>query len=186
MSHKCSILILHLGVTIFLSACSSQIPSNIRHSIDGAPELTQVGANPKAYLSQGLRWGGIILATENREKFSRLTIVGFPLNDNGRPSITSTSPGRFFADVDDFLEPLVYSRDREITVIGKLVKTEVSKVGEFDYEYPVVDVEEFYLWPLRPKTVNYNPPYYSPYYRPYFNPYYPFHTWPYYRPHQHH
>ncbi len=182
MNHKHSILVLlYLGVVMFLSACSSHVPPDIRQSFDGAPGLTQVRANPDAYLSQELRWGGVILATENRENTSRLTIVGFPLNDSGRPGIARTSPGRFFADVDAFLEPLVYSREREITVIGKLLKTEKSKVGEFDYEYPVVEVEKFYLWPLRPKTVDYNPPYYSPF----FNPYYPFHTWPYYRPHQH-
>lgn len=183
MNLKRSILVLlYLGVMMFLSACSSQIPPDIRQSYDGGPELAQVRANPDAYLSQGLRWGGVILATENREDTSRLTIVGFPLNDSGRPSIASTSPGRFIAVMNAFLEPLVYSRDREITVTGKLAKTEISKVGEFDYEYPVIDVEAFYLWPPRPKTIDYNPPYY----RPFFNPYYPFHTWPYYRPHQHH
>ncbi len=167
---------------MLLPACNSHIPPDIRQSIDDAPGLVQVQANPDAYLSQKLRWGGIILATENREKSSRLTIVEFPLNDSGRPSIISSSSGRFFAVVDTFLEPLVYSSEREITVIGKLVKIEMSKVGEFNYGYPVVEVEEFYLWPPSPQAVDYNPPYY----RPLYSPFHPIYPWPYYRPHRHH
>lgn len=177
-----NLLLASLCLSVFVSACSSNIPLEISEPVEASPELSQVRANPEAFLSQKLRWGGVILSSENRENTSRLVIVAFPLNGKTRPRIDRTSPGRFIAIVDEFLEPLVYSSEREITLIGKLVGTEVSKVGEFDYEYPLVEVDSFYLWRPRPKTVDYNPPYY----RPYYNPYYPFYPWPYYRPHWHH
>lgn len=117
----------------------------------------------------------MILGTENKLDSSWINIIAFPLSDNGRPQITEQSPGRFFAVASGFLEPLVYNQKREITVIGKLVKTKVSKVGEYDYEYPVIEIEEFFLWPPRPKVVDMERYYYGPYYRPY-GPYY---GWPY-------
>lgn len=182
MEHKISTLaLLCVCLVMFLSACSSNVPPNIREPFEASPGLSQVLINPESYLSQRLRWGGIILSTENRQNGSQMTIVAFPLNDSGRPRVSGHSPGRFIAVVDEFLEPLVYSRDREITVIGKLVKTEALKVGEYDYDYPVIEVDEFYLWPPKPEVIDYNPPFYGPYYRPY---YYPFYPWPHY-PHRH-
>jgi len=156
--------------TLLLSACSSHIPAEISQAPEGAPGVAQVRANTDAYLSQKVRWGGVILDTENKQQSSWLTIVAFPLNDNGRPQLSAQSPGRFIAIVDEFLEPLVYNSDREITVRGRLLRTETRKVGEFPYTYPVIQVKRYHLWPERPKVDPDYPPYwwYDPWYPPYY------------------
>jgi len=171
-----------LGVPAFLLvACSSHIPPEIKQPVQGSPSVAQVRQQADVYLSQKVRWGGVILQTENKQNTSRLSIIAFPLSDHGQPQISDESPGRFIALVDEFLEPLVYSREREITVIGSLQRTETIKVGEFPYEYPVIKVEHYYLWPPRSEVDDWDyPPYwwYDPWYRPYY-PYYPWH------PHRH-
>lgn len=157
---------------MLMSACSSHIPPEIRQSLDGAPSVAQVRDKTDTYLSQKVRWGGVIHHTENKHNASWLTIIAFPLSDRGKPQDSDQSPGRFIAIVDEFLEPLVYSRDRKITVTGNLLRTETFKVGEFPYEYPVIQVDHHYLWPPELEPANYDyPPYW--WYDPWYNPYYP-------------
>lgn len=71
----------------------------------------------------------------------------------------------------------MFSEEREITVVGELVRTEILKIGEYDYEYPVIEVENYYLWPPRAERVDMRPPYYWPYH-PYYG--WPYHPYPYY------
>jgi len=170
-----------------MSACSSRIPPEIREAPLGAPGVAQVRENTDAYLTQKVRWGGVILRTENKQNASWLTIVAFPLTDSGQPRLYDQSTGRFIAVSNDFLEPLTYSSAREITVTGTLVRTETSPVGEFPYAYPVIQVADYYLWPESPKVDPGYPPYwwYDPWYSPWYGPH---HQWyPHYlRHHRHH
>ena len=172
------------GLTVFMlvAACSTHIPPEIKQPLAGSPGVAQVRHQADAYLSQKVRWGGIILHTENKQDFSELTIIALPLSDNGEPLDSDHSPGRFIAIIDEFVEPQVYSPEREITVTGQILRTENLKVGEFPYEYPVIQVDHYYLWPPEPEQ-SYRD--YPPY--PWFySPYYPWH-YPYYHPyHRHH
>lgn len=176
-------LLLCSGLAVFLNACSSHIPPNIREPIENSVDIAQVAKSPELYHSRPIRWAGVILSIENDSNRTRLTVVAFPPDGRGRPIISAQSSGRFIAIVDEFLEPLVYREDREITVFGRFDRLEPGKVGEYEYEFPVVKVDEFYLWPERVERVDY--PY--PYYGPYLYPHYPFYPWPYYYfPHHRH
>jgi len=167
---------------LLISACSSHIPPEIKQSPEGAPGIAEVRSHIESFVSQKVRWGGVIADTENKDNTSRLTIVAFPLNGDGEPKVSDQSSGRFIAIVDEFLEPTVYSSERSITVVGTVLKSETRAIGEYPYEYPVVQVEHYYLWPVKeePQYWDY-PPYwwYDPWY-----PYYPYY-YPYY-PHIHH
>ncbi|MDT8452885.1 MAG: Slp family lipoprotein [Gammaproteobacteria bacterium] len=175
---RSSRLFIGLSFAMLLSACASHVPPEIKQSLEGAPTLAEVRDQPQAYLSQKVRWGGVILNLENRQDTSWLTILAYPLNEQGKPQVSDHSSGRFIAEANDFLEPSVYSRDRKITVIGRLIKTETIKVGDFPYEHPVVDVSQRYLWPEEQELSDYNyPPYW--WYDPWYYPYYPWH-YPYY------
>ena len=171
-----------LTVMLLLPACSSHIPPEIKQDLDTSPGIEQVLKSSENYLSQKVRWGGVILNTENKHEASWLTILAYPLNNYGKPQVADQSSGRFIAIVDKFLEPLVYSSDRKITITGKLLRTETIKVGEFPYKYPVIQVEKHYLWPDNSETSNLERyPYW--WYDPWYDPYYPWHS-PYY-PYRH-
>lgn len=161
---------------VLISACSTNIPQQIKQPLDGSPQLTDVLHHTESYLSQKVRWGGIIASTENMNNTSELTVVALPIKDNGKPKDSDQSPGRFIAVIDHFVEPLVYSPDRKITVTGHIIRSEKQKVGEFSYDYPVIEVEDYYLWPAEPDRIYIDS---SPYY--WYDPYYPW-RYPYYYP----
>jgi outer membrane lipoprotein len=163
---------------MMVTACSSHIQPEIKQPMEGSPGVAQVRGHVDDYRSQKVRWGGVIVNTENKDNSSQLLIVAFPLDDDGEPQVSDQSTGRFIAIVDEFLEPMVYSSERMITVVGTVLRAETLDVGEFPYEYPVVQVEHSYLWPVR-EDLDYRdyPPYwwYDPWYPyyPYYYPYYP-------------
>ncbi len=170
-----------LAFFMLVSACSTHIPPEIKQPLEDSPGVAQVRHQIDAYLSQKVRWGGIILQTENKQNVTELTIVALPLSENGETLKSDQSPGRFIAIIDEFLEPQVYSPERKITITGQVLRAETLKVGEFVYEYPVIQVDHYYLWPPEPE-----PSYLD--YPPYpwiYGPYYPW-DYPYYYPYRHH
>ncbi len=170
---------------ILMTACSSHIPPEIKQSLEGSPSVAQVHQSADGYLSKKVRWGGVILSIENKPDTSWITILASPLNDLGKPQNSDKSHGRFIAIVDQFLEPLLYSKDRKITIIGNILRTETVNIGEFPYEHPVVQVKQLYLWPVDPAVSDFDRhPYlwHDPWYDPWYYPYYPWHS-PYYPRH---
>ena len=164
-----------LAVAILLTGCSSHIPAGIIQPVHTAPSIRQVQQKTADYIAEKVRWGGAILHTENKHKASWLSVVAFPLNSNGRPVQSAKSTGRFIAIVDEFIEPLVYASDRQITFSGTVLRTESHKVGEFLYDYPVIKVDQYYLWPpITTLDTNY-PPYWwhDPWYDPWYYPAHP-------------
>lgn len=158
--------------TCTLSACSSHIPVEIQQALEGAPTVTQARQAEDDHLNKNVRWGGMILSTENKPHSSWITVLAFPLDSSGEPQNTKVSQGRFIAIIDQFLEPTIYSHKREITFSGKLLGTETYNVGEFPYQYPIIEVEHFYLWAPKPETRSLDYPplwwhdsFYNPYYR---------------------
>ena len=165
-------------LAVLLSACSSHIPPEIKQPLDGAPSVPEVRGSASEHISKNIRWGGVILGTENKAKSSWVTVLAFPLNSYGEPQKDQQSQGRFIAVIDQFLEPTVYSHDRKITVTGKLLRTETQKVGEFPYEYPIVQVEQFYLWQPDPEPSpldRYPYWWYDPWYDPFYYPHHHYH-----------
>lgn len=165
-------------LVLAITACASSVPQIIRTAPANNPNLQQVVDHPQKHLSQQVRWGGIILNTENRVNSTHLTILALALDDDGEPKTSSASQGRFIADFSEFLEPSIYANNRIITVIGDIHSVETLKVGEFPYPHPVIMAVAHYLWPQPIPSLYHDwPPYwYDPWYYPYpyYRPYRPF------------
>lgn len=159
-----------LPLVFLLSACSSNIPLEIRQAPENGPSLPQVQNQPEKHISQNIRWGGRILTTVNAEQSSRLTIVAFPLSDEGKPLVDKQSSGRFIATIDHFLEPLEYKVDSLITITGPVTQTEIQDIGEYPYIYPVIDITHAYLWPEKvAQNYSRHPSYWHYNYNPWFH-----------------
>ncbi|MEF8980326.1 Slp family lipoprotein [Thiohalorhabdus sp.] len=98
---------------------------------------------------KGIRvlWGGVIVAAHNREKTTRLEILGYPLNGRQHPVTTESPQRRFLAVKEGYLETADYAQGRRVTVAGTLTGTQSGRVGEATYTYPVVRIEDSHLWP---------------------------------------
>jgi len=172
---------------LLLAGCASQIPQNIRQAPPNNPTIEQVRNSVIENPIWQVRWGGEILETENLENATRFIVLASPLSKGGEPRTTDDSSGRFIAIVPVFLDPKVYASGRQLTVSGTLLRFEDRKVGEFDYRYPVVQADSYYLWPEEivpaygyPYPGWYDPWYYDPwFYRPWYQPWYP-RRYPYY------
>lgn len=165
---------------VVLSGCST-VPVPIPAPSVGNPSLEQVRASPSDYRGPTVRWGGSIIKVENGEKDTVLLVMGRPLDDEGKPLVEAASPGRFMAKIIDFLDPVLYAPGRLVTVAGRVAGSESRKIGGYSYRYPVVAVEDYYLWP-RPQPLQitrYNPCYNSFWYGSSFYPWYQLrYAWP--------
>ena len=152
-----------------LTACASQVPVAIREPIAGGPDVSSARAAKAELIGRHVRWGGVIASVENHKQDTWIELVDRPIESGGRPSDTDTSGGRFIARIPGFLDPVIYAKHREMTVTGVLAESITRPVGDYPYRYPVVDVDNYYLWakPLPPPSPYYYDPFwYDPWYRP--------------------
>jgi len=168
------------SISGLLGGCST-VPENIRLEPEPTLDIKTVTASPEAHKGETVRWGGVIVSTENTKTDSRIELVAYPLTGSARPRISSTSPGRFIAVINGFVDPLVYTKGREVTVVGVIKDPIDADIGQYTYHYPVVQVSAYTLWPVRAKETDriidpfwvypwYPYPYYYPYHTRYWHP----------------
>jgi len=117
--------------------------------------VTVADAQQRELAGARVRWGGPIARVENHELDTCFEVVSKPLDAAARPLPSDDSPGRFIACAPGFLDPAVYARDREVTVIGTMREVVTGKIGDFEYRFPRVDADRVYLWPEREVRVVY-------------------------------
>jgi outer membrane lipoprotein len=150
------------SIILALSACTA-IPEQIQGTY---PEITPVRVGPSVFGSD-VRWGGVIVGSSANDKQSCLEILSHELDKYLRPKRQDSTGGRFIACQSSFLDPMVFAPGREITVTGNIKNIEIRKVEDFDYRYPVLQVEDLVLWQKRRVVMRYrgfNDPFYNPWY----------------------
>ncbi len=165
---------------LLLGGCASNVPDRIRLSPAYDLRVTEVQAAPQRHLGAAVRWGGEIISVQNKERETWFEILGHPLDSEGRPRPEGGGEGRFVARIPGFLDPAIYAPKRELTVSGRLEDTVMRRVGEFPYLFPLVRVEDYYLWPLRQVSDRWRDPWYPPWYDPFYDPWYPYYGGAYY------
>jgi len=162
---------------LLLSACTT-IPEQLKGDYAFlAPKNTTENS-----LGTEVRWGGVILETRPENEYTCFEILSRQLLKSTRPKDTDQAQGRFIGCKPGFYDPETFEKGREVTLTGKLIHMDVRKVGDYDYHFPVVDIEFMILWPERRERIYYD---YYGMYRPYYwhYPYYgTYWRYPYYRP----
>jgi outer membrane lipoprotein len=121
--------------------------------------------------AQRVRWGGEILKVSPRTDATCFEILSRELNADARPNRRDHSEGRFIACKQGFFDPAVYTKGRDVTVVGALDGNEHHKVGEFDYTFAKVAADEIYMWPRRAEFESgYYDPFWSPGCDPFWGP----------------
>jgi outer membrane lipoprotein len=164
--------LLPLSIALALGGCASNLPEPIREPPADDLALQTVRQDPGKYLGRRVRWGGTIAGVDNRADQTCLEVVGRRLLSSGKPIVQGRSEGRFLACMNRFLDPLVYSSGRLVTVAGAVAAVETRAVGAYPYRYPVVQARNLHLWEPAPERPRYEP---DPFW------YDPFWPWPYYR-----
>jgi len=147
-------------VILALSACTT-VPEQIQGTF---PDISPARVEPGVFGSS-VRWGGVILDSRNTDNGTCFEVLSRELDKYLRPELEDSTLGRFIACKPGFHDPVVFTKGREITVTGHVQTIEVRKVDEFDYRYPILDVDNLVLWQKRRVVMRYrgfNDPFYGP------------------------
>lgn len=166
-------------VVLTLAACSPVLNRDVMdRGIRDVP-FSGLREAPDAYQGKLFILGGLIVESRFTEKGSQIEALVVPVDSLGYLRSAERSQGRFLAvypKARGLLDPLVYSKGREITVAGTFIEARKGKIDEMEYVYPVFEIKEIYLWEERRDyyPMPYRYPYYDPWGRPYANPYWPY------------
>jgi outer membrane lipoprotein len=165
------VLVLFLWI-VSCAPFSQEVMQEVKKDID----FSEAIKNPEAFRGESVIWGGVIIETVARPSDTLILVRQTELDFQKQPKDLDRSAGRFIVRYAGFLDPAIYSKDREITVVGTIAGKEDRPVGERLYTYPVVDVRDLRLWEKRmDPPYYYDPWYWGPYpWRPY-----PWHRYPY-------
>lgn len=140
--------LLFILLALLLTACATT-PEFDTSGIDMKTTPQQAVAQQEALKGSRQLWGGVIIASTSLQEATQFEILAYPLDDDQKPDTTQTPQGRFLARQDGYLETTTYSQGRLLTVTGTLQQSYSGRIGEADYTYPVLKIEQFFLWPRR-------------------------------------
>lgn len=158
-----NVLLFSLVAASILTGCTSVISKDVRSEVNETAGIQEVIENPDAFYGSQALWAGIIIDIKNFKDHTLVEVLQRPADYRGRPKDVNTSDGRFFASHNGFLDPMIYSMGRQVTVSGKIAGIKISAIGEYEYTYPVVVITEIHLWPVEPDR-DFNYYYYPSYY----------------------
>lgn len=146
---------------LLIAGCAPVISEQIREEARQDITFQEVFNNPEQYQGEIIIVSGIIIEALNTPEGTELKVLQRPGDYLGRPKDVDESEGRFLALEKQYLDVEIYKKGREITIAGKVQGKKTLLLGEIEYTYPFLLVEELYLWPVIRK---YDYPYnYYPY-----------------------
>lgn len=136
---------------------------------------SEIQENPIQYKGNLFIFGGIIVKTTVTKEGSLIEAIYVPVNSRGYLISLDAGNGRLLAIYrgKEILDPLIFKEKREITVAGEFIEMRKGLIDEAEYNYPLFEIKEIYLWPERKEyDYYYQPPYPSWYfwYGPYYDP----------------
>lgn len=131
-----------------LVACAGARAPLDTKGVDASLTVERAVLEPEAVQGRVVEWGGVVINTSNLKDATRIEVLSYPLDDDGRPKLGGTPLGRFLAVRSGYLETAVFSPGRLVTIVGPVYGSQVGKIGETEYQYPAVSADQLHLWPV--------------------------------------
>lgn len=133
------------ATVLALAACApAPIYKPAPDAVGAAP--FQVAQSPEQFASHQVIWGGRIVGVTNLADHSEVEVLAYPLDKSQRPQANDSGNGRFIAVMPGYVESLDYPAGGLITVNGQLNGSRAGKVGQADYVFPLVQVNQSHVW----------------------------------------
>lgn len=163
-------------LVIFLTfvGCAHPISEKTRATLDPSVSVSGLFESPDAYIGKKVMLGGNIVQTRNAQDQSEIEVVQKSLDSYGNLDTGDATLGRFIFRHRGYLESEVYTKGRDVIGAGVIVGSQSGKIGDRDYQFPVIEPEELNLKQQYPDY---------PYYPYYYDPFYPYY---YGYPYRHH
>ena len=161
------------GAFLCVSACAHVISKDTLQQVDTELTFSALQKAPEEHKGKVVVLSGIIVGLVNKKEGSLLEVYHTAMDRQGKPVDLDLSEGRFLALYQGLLESEIYRKGRRVTLAGIVQGDKVMKLGEIDYRYPYVLIEEIHLWKEE------KPPRYEPYPWGFWDPWwYPCYPWP--------
>lgn len=139
-------VILIFVIVFLLSGCAHVISQELREQTDKELTAEMLFKNPEAYKGSTVILGGIIISTQNIDQGTYVEVLQTPLDYRGRPKDTDFSYGRFIIFYEEYLDTVVFSKGKAITVGGKVMGKTTRPIGEIQYTYTLIYAKEIHLF----------------------------------------
>jgi len=106
------------------------------------------------YKGQTVILGGYIVSVENLKDQTRIVAVQTTLGIGQRPNSKDLSQGRLILIYKGFLDPEVYTKDRQITVGGRVLDSSAND-PQSPFPYLKIELEDIHLWPVEKPVATY-------------------------------
>jgi outer membrane lipoprotein len=165
-------------VSLLLSSCAPVLDRQLMREGQRNVSFDELRSNPDAYRGKLFILGGLIVETRFTEQGSQLEVLSVPVDSSGYLKESERSNGRFLAVYPKskaLLDPIIYKKRREVTLAGEFREIRKGRIDEMEYEYPVFEIRQIYLFEEQQYYNMYPYPYYPyPYwYNPYWGPWPP-------------
>ena len=147
MKKRCRIIFMFFA-TVVLFACATAAKVDSR-DIDRSISPQRAVAESVKLQDVRMLWGGVIISSVNLKDATQFEILAYPLTSEQRPDTDKSPVGRFLALHDGYLEISDYAQGRLITVSGRLQDKHSGHIGESEYIYPVLKINQLHLWNKR-------------------------------------
>ncbi|PIQ95594.1 MAG: hypothetical protein COV67_14005 [Nitrospinae bacterium CG11_big_fil_rev_8_21_14_0_20_56_8] len=165
-----------IGLLAALCGCAHPLSEALRQKVDPQITFTQLIEEPDTYVGKRVLLGGVIVETRNLPDGTEIEVIETRTDGFGYPRDADESEGRFLFYQKGYLESEIYAKGRGIVGVGIVKLAKSGKVGEREYRFPVVEIEQIHLWDSPDRSPYFYPPYWDPfYYHPFYSP-----RWPYY------
>lgn len=135
-------------IAAFAVAASACAPAPLYRTNPATATMTPAQALSEAQQRKGQQvvWGGTVVAVENLRDSTVIQVLAYPLDSSQRPRLKQPPTGRFLVEVPGFVEPLDYPADAPVTIAGTLDGTRHDKVGQAEYDFPLVRSTSLHRW----------------------------------------
>ena len=156
-----------LILLICLVSCTSVIRKDLIEQGTRNPSLAELIRDPEMYRNRIFILGGVVARTTLKPEGSEIEALYIPVDSFGYPQETGISSHRFLAVYpreQGVLDPLIYQKDRVISIAGTFTGVVASRLDEMEYVFPHFRITQIYLQPKKPAMAYYYypPPYGGP------------------------
>ena len=132
---------------ILFSGCGPVLSQAVIDESDANVLLGELQRSPENYLGKSVLFGGTIVRAGNDSSGSWVEILQRPLGYRLEPKLNDQTGGRLLLKTNEIWDEQIFAKGRKITLVGQVEGKETRSLDEITYDYPILRVREYYLWP---------------------------------------
>ncbi|HMK55224.1 MAG TPA: Slp family lipoprotein [Dissulfurispiraceae bacterium] len=172
-------LIIALGL---IAACAPVFREDIMKNATLNPSLSELNAAPLLFEGKLYVLGGKIVSTRVTKEGSLIEAIYAPVDSRGylKDYVRSVRFMALYPKDRGILDPLIFRKNRDMSIAGVYKGTRIEKLDEMEYAYAYFEIVDFRLWEESRYYPAYYPyPYwwYDPWYGPWHDPWYGHRGW---------